>query len=513
MIDLRHSISVPRPHLTNSLASLLHLASVVAIAAVTSAITFTNLHTAYDDAYITYRYASNLAQGYGFVYNHGEQFLGTTAPLWGLLLGVLGIPNPDAIPLIGSVLSGCSLLGIGLALYVYGRLHAQPFCGFLAAIFFMVNPVIPPTFGSEMLFQTALILWAFVSYRSERTRLAAALLTLAILTRPDATVALGVVGLHYLVTRRRVPWRELLVVTLLLLPCLGLAWMVYGSPLPQTLTVKRAQGQSGLWPLFIEGAVEWLRGFTMQGSSRFYPGIPAGPAMIRYLVLVVAGVPALGWIARFWLLPLSWIALFALSYHLLGVPFYGWYIVPIVLGLMILAASGVAGALALALHVLRRVWSGQRLMVAATVLSSAVVVLLAPGVYAQLVYHRRLGALEPSGGQQLYINAGRWLQQHTPAEASVGYFEIGYVGYYAQRRMIDPVGLVNPGVAPHVATCDLTWAYRSYQPDYIVHNPLIFQAYIGKMLDEPWFREQYHQVATVDYLGAVLTIYQRAGAP
>lgn len=513
MIDLRHSISIPRPHATNSVAALLHVTSVLAIAAVTSAITLSNLHTAYDDTYITYRYASNLAQGYGFVYNHGEPFLGTTAPLWGLLLGVLGIPNPDAIPLIGNVLSGCSLLGIGLALYVYGRLHGQSLCGFLAAIFFIVNPIIPPTFGSEMLFQTALIVWAFVSYRCERTRLAALLLALAILTRPDAMIALGVVGLHYLVTRRRVPWRELLVVTLTLLPFVGLAWLVYGSPLPQTLAVKRAQGQSGLWPLFIQGTIEWLRGFTMQGSSRFYPGIPAGPAMIRYLVLVVAGVPALLWIARCWLLPLSWIALFALSYHLLRVPFYGWYVVPIVLGLMILAACGVAGALALALHVLRRFWSGQRLLIAATVLRGAVVLLLTPGVYAQLAYHRRLGALEPSGGKQLYIAAGRWLQQHTPPDASVGYFEIGYVGYYAERRMIDPVGLANPGVAPHIAQRDLTWAYRFYQPDYIVHNPLIFQPYIGKMLDEPWFQQQYHQVGTVDYLGAVLDIYQRADVP
>lgn len=104
-------------------------------------------------------------------------------------------------------------------------------------------------------------------------------------------------------------------VALTLLPFLVLAWVVYGSPLPQTLTTKRAQGQSGLWPLFIEGTIEWLRGFTVQGSSRFYPGIPAGPAMIRYLVLVVAGVPALLRIARFWLFPLSWIALFALGYH------------------------------------------------------------------------------------------------------------------------------------------------------------------------------------------------------
>src|SRR5437868_10332746 len=39
-----------------------------------------------DDAYITFRYARNLAEGLGLVYNPGEWVLGTTAPLWAVLL-------------------------------------------------------------------------------------------------------------------------------------------------------------------------------------------------------------------------------------------------------------------------------------------------------------------------------------------------------------------------------------------------------------------------------------------
>ena len=39
-----------------------------------------------DDAYITFRYARNLAEGLGLVYNPGEWVLGTTTPLWAILL-------------------------------------------------------------------------------------------------------------------------------------------------------------------------------------------------------------------------------------------------------------------------------------------------------------------------------------------------------------------------------------------------------------------------------------------
>lgn len=508
MLDHTHSMGISRPQPALRWLSLLNMASILLICGLAGYITFTNLHTAYDDAYITYRYAYNFAQGYGFVYNRHEHFMGTTAPLWGLILGVLGWINPDAIPLLGSLLSGLSLLGIGLALYSYARLHGQPLCGLLAAIFVVVNPLVPPTFGGEMLFQAALILWAFVTYRLERTRLAALLLALAILTRPDSIVALGVFGLHYLATRRRLPWQELLVLAVTLLPPMALAWTVYGSPLPGTLEVKLAQRDSGLWPLFTRGTIEWLRGFTMQDSSRIYRNLPAGPAMIRYILFVVLGVPALLWGFRFWLLPLSWIALYALGYHLLNVPFYHWYVVPIVVGLLILAASGVAGAVELALRVVRRFQPDlSRLM--AAVLCAGCLLVLAPGVYAQMEYNRRLGAQEPGGGKVLYIKAGQWLKQNTPPDAAVGYFEIGFLGYYAERTMVDPVGLVNSGVAPHVAEADLTWAYRHYQPDYIVHNPLIFQRQIGQMLDEPWFADQYRQVGTVEYLGSVLEIYRR----
>jgi len=43
-----------------------------------------------DDAFITYRYVRNILAGIGFVYNPGEQVLGTTTPLYTLLLTAFG---------------------------------------------------------------------------------------------------------------------------------------------------------------------------------------------------------------------------------------------------------------------------------------------------------------------------------------------------------------------------------------------------------------------------------------
>lgn len=73
-----------------------------------------------DDAFITYRHAQNLIRGRGFVFNPGERVLGTTAPLHGLVLGLLGLVNPD-IPINAFYLSWASMIGICLSLVVIFR--------------------------------------------------------------------------------------------------------------------------------------------------------------------------------------------------------------------------------------------------------------------------------------------------------------------------------------------------------------------------------------------------------
>jgi hypothetical protein len=63
---------------------------------------------ALEDAYITFRYARNIAQGVGFVFNPGELVLGTTTPLQTLLLAALGrLFGPERIPLIAEILMPC----------------------------------------------------------------------------------------------------------------------------------------------------------------------------------------------------------------------------------------------------------------------------------------------------------------------------------------------------------------------------------------------------------------------
>ncbi|MEK6674696.1 MAG: hypothetical protein AABZ47_03470, partial [Planctomycetota bacterium] len=64
-----------------------------------------------DDAYIFLRYARNLAEGNGPVFNVGERVEGYSSPLWTFALGGLGVVFPD----FERLAFGCGLLcGVGI---------------------------------------------------------------------------------------------------------------------------------------------------------------------------------------------------------------------------------------------------------------------------------------------------------------------------------------------------------------------------------------------------------------
>src|SRR5215510_13476622 len=93
-------------------------------------------HFAQDDAFITYRYAQNLVMGYGFVYNPGEpSVLGTTTPLYTLLLALGGKISGQEIRWVSHVISILSLWLGGLVLYVLGRDHQPRLAGAMALVY------------------------------------------------------------------------------------------------------------------------------------------------------------------------------------------------------------------------------------------------------------------------------------------------------------------------------------------------------------------------------------------
>jgi hypothetical protein len=432
----------------------------------------------YDDAWITYRYAFNLASGNGFVYNVGERVFGTSAPGYAVLLGVLAVPSPDAVPAISGGVGAAALAVIALAFFAFGARHGSPFAGGVAAVLFVVNPLALESFGGEMLTQAALAMWALVLVTFDRPALATACAVAATIVRPDGAIVL-IVSLAWQTWRTRaLPWRRALAAAVVLGIWFGVLWWYFGTPLPGTLAAKQAQRASGVWGAFGTGFALWLLALTPYDTPFTVPRTHSGFATL--LGLGLSGLALLPW-RRDWWVPAAWPLAACVAFRQMRLPFYHWYAVPPALLLAIGAGlSCDLGARALGAGA-NRWWpaaSGRRpaSTVAAAVIA-AMVAFVAVRPLTAIAFDTR--AWFPGPGERAYIAVGEWLAARTPADASVGYIEIGLVGYHARRRMVDPFGLVTAGAAEAVARRDFLHAYRTHRPDVILHSPVYFTAEMG----------------------------------
>jgi hypothetical protein len=85
----------------------------------------------------------------------------------------------------------------------------------------------------------------------------------------------------------------------------------------------------------------------------------------------------------------------------------------------------------------------------------------------------------PDNRLEIYPVVGEWLRDHTPPQASVGTLEVGMIGYYSQRRMIDFAGLIQAQVSNQLTTHATyedaaLWAVERYHPDYLVLHENLF---------------------------------------
>jgi hypothetical protein len=79
----------------------------------------------------------------------------------------------------------------------------------------------------------------------------------------------------------------------------------------------------------------------------------------------------------------------------------------------------------------------------------------------------------------VFRSIGQWLSAHTPPGSSVGALEIGVIGYYAGRPIIDFAGLIQPDVTLQLLGSSsyegaALWAVQRYHPDYLVLRDGLF---------------------------------------
>jgi hypothetical protein len=248
-----------------------------------------------DDAYISYRYARNLVEGYGLVYNPGEYVEGFTNPLWtlgvaaGLTLGAGARETGHAL----GVASGVAVL---LAVFAFARGLLPGSRLWLAALppWLLVASVSLSrwsTAGLETVLFTAFVTAALAFRASDRRGWLTGAAVLATATRPEG-VLLAAMLLGVPLLRSPLPpakeWRPVLLyaAALALMTLARLAY--YGSPLPNTFYAKVGGGDPA-------SGLENVRFFLAQGAGALLPAVVVACVLERRARL--GGVLFAAWLA------------------------------------------------------------------------------------------------------------------------------------------------------------------------------------------------------------------------
>jgi hypothetical protein len=421
-------------------------------------------HWAYDDPFITYRYARNIATGMGFVYNQGERVLSTTTPLFAILLAwvyKIGL----SIPITANAISAVSIAAGGALIWDLSKSWKSAWVGWAGLLLYPTFPQLVRSIGSETPLYLAFCLAVFALYARSNLGWAAILAALAVLTRADGVLVVVILGAHFLWQKRQslkykefwkcLPWKRIALAISLLLGWHLFAWIYFGSPVPVTLTVKQAQGLMSISTLFAPGVKEVASWYSTRWQYW------------AEIVLVFFGILFAFKRDRNWLLLLGWGGLYFLAFSLLSVTSYPWYYAPLVPSWV--ASVGLGAALVVAIPLPSLVgtsteWGRFR--------KGIVIFLLVLLSFSQ-AFHLGLVRQNSDFRFPIYKAAGIWLRENTTEDAVVATLEVGITGYFAQRTMIDFAGLIQPEVAEifnydrHYEAAAI-WASENYRPDYLL---------------------------------------------
>ena len=423
----------------------------------------------FEDAFITFRYASNLAEGLGFVFNHGERVLGTSTPLLTLLLAGLGRLGLD-VPTIGGWLYVAALHGSGLlGAWLLGR-HGFAHAGVVFALMTVwgVGESLA-YFGMETTLHLFLILAAILAADLERPTTTGIILGLLCLNRYDGVLIAVVVGCFLWSRRRRPPWTEAVVAFLIFGTWLAFAQHYFGSIFPNTLGAKAGSSHVASYlAATVEFQLSVLASPIKEYAGALDPGTEAGLGVLLFLPAILVSPflmrarPALA------MLP-ACTTLLLLGYALIGPPpRHQWYHLP---GLYLLCAFAVASWAYGLTWLAERAWPRRHAMVTSWLCLCLLVFSLVELPERADARCKAYGRKASQDKVNAYETFADFIVERSLHNTSVLTHEPGFLTYTTGQRAIDAAGLVSRDIYYHGPKARHTGWYsllQRYRPDFAV---------------------------------------------
>jgi hypothetical protein len=409
-----------------------------------------------DDAYITYRYARNLAGGIGFVYNPGEWVLGTTTPLFTLLLAAIAFLTKLDVTVISKIICIFSLwIGSGF-LYELGKNQSKVF-GLTVSLLYLTCPFLPQFMGMESYFLLFLFIFTAWIYEHKKYFVSSIVCGMLILVRYEMVILVILLCIFDFARKRRFPFW--------ILPGLipVLIWVIFtfiafGSPIPLSASAKLIASNTP---------------FTLGFAGYIYSFIGRLSLWLIVIAFFFIGLFSI-FSARKFHGNYSLIATYAGVYFIVASLIAGsfpWYYAPLIPLIAIFSATGtvflsrIPHLINLNDNPMAKQKTSRFLQICfATILIS----IQCAFWYKDAIAYRN----QPFDHRfKAYSQVSEWLNSHTKQGQSIAALEIGYIGYQTNMKIIDLYGLITPEILPWVAEgseAGLKHALILFSPDYVL---------------------------------------------
>lgn len=397
-----------------------------------------------DDSWIHQVYARNLAQTGEWAFIPGQPSAASTSPLYTVVLAfgyLLNLPYGLWTHLVGALaLAVTAMLGARLA----EKLAPQTkHAGWLTGLALVLSWHLTWAAVSGMetvifcMFTLALIALCWRELDAEPAHSAlrgvgfGVVAGLTTLTRPEGVLLVGMAGLIVLIMKRRLYWSVLAAVAFLVVmtPYLLLNYSITGGLLPDTASAKVAQMMPYLAKPFFQRVIEMFIPLAAGGQILLLPG------MIYYTW--VQGRRLERWP---YLLPVIWAVSLILLYaaRLPSFAQHGRYVIPALPALIVVGTVGTLWLLKVGAHTM----PGR--VLTRTLAVSAVLAFIYFGVVAGPAVHRTDVAII----EEEMVAAAMWIRDNIPQDELLAAHDIGAVGYFAMRPLVDIAGLITPEAIP-----------------------------------------------------------------
>lgn len=453
-------------------------------------------HRAFDDAYITYRYAHNLSTGNGFTYNPGEKILGTTTPLYTLLLAALGsLISIKEIPTISLIIN--SIADIASVLLLFKIISELQFPKYLAAgtsLAYLYNPlrIGVSRGGMETALVVSLILASlYVFVIRKNYPLAAILSGFAFLARADTLVLPLLFAGYQILWAKKLPVREFVLFIIVTAPWLLFSGFYFGSVLPHSIIAK-----SNAYLLSPVQATSTFLGYFATRSPLKNPGWPLWVLGISLLInmwlFTIGSISIIKKSRHAWIMMLFPI-IYSLGLMIANPLLFIWYFPPflvlfnslIIVGIHALLGknrSSISAAVSL-------LFVGLLLVVEWKVLDQPV-----EGISSNLRDH-----------EALYEFVADSLEEEIRSGSTIAMPEIGVLGYsFLESKIIDTVGLVTSEAIKYQYRSPQTGQQFSYaiptelildlEPDYVLSLEIFIRP---SLLTSEAFLHQYSVLSVI----------------